>query len=88
MVRKYGPGIRVNAIAPGFFLAEMNRPFMVKEDGSFTPRGQAVIDRTPVARFGDPQTCRWDHLVVQPRRHFVTGAVIAIDGGFGAFSGV
>jgi NAD(P)-dependent dehydrogenase (short-subunit alcohol dehydrogenase family) len=89
MVRKYGPGIRVNAIAPGFFLAEMNRPFMVKEDGSFTPRGQAVIDRTPVARFGDPQELVGGAIWLCSRAaSFVTGAVIAIDGGFGAISGV
>ena len=55
MVNKYGPGIRVNAIAPGFFLAEMNRSFMVKADGSYTARGQQVIDHTPVKRFGKPE---------------------------------
>ena len=89
MVRQYGPGIRVNAIAPGFFLAEMNRPFMVEDDGSFTPRGQAVVEHTPAGRFGDP-----DELVgaviwlCSPSASFVNGAVIRIDGGFGAFSGV
>ena len=55
MVRKYGPGLRVNAIAPGFFLAEMNRPFMLNADGSWTKRGQQVLDHTPAGRFGDPE---------------------------------
>ena len=89
MVRHYGPGIRVNAIAPGFFLAEMNRPFMVNADGSFTPRAQAVIDHTPAGRFGDPKelvgAAIW---LCSPSASFVNGAVIRVDGGFGAFSGV
>ena len=89
MIRQYGPGIRVNAIAPGFFLAEMNRPFMVKPDGSFTPRGQAVVDRTPVGRFGDPSELVGGTIWLCSRAaSFVTGAVIQIDGGFGATSGV
>ena len=89
MVRKYGQGLRVNAIAPGFFLAEMNRPFMVKEDGSWTARGQQVIDHTPAGRFGDPEELVGATIwLCSPAASFVNGAVISVDGGFGASSGV
>ena len=89
MVRKYGQGLRVNAIAPGFFLAEMNRPFMVKEDGSWTTRGQQVIDHTPAGRFGDPEELVGATIwLCSPAASFVNGAVISVDGGFGASSGV
>ena len=89
MVRQYGPGLRVNALAPGFFLAEMNRPFMLKADGSYTPRGQTVVDRTPAGRFGDPQELVGATIwLCSPSASFVNGSVIQVDGGFGAFSGV
>lgn len=89
MVRKYGPGLRVNAIAPGFFLAEMNRPFMVNADGSWTKRGQQVIDHTPAGRFGDPAELVGATIwLCSPSASFVNGAVISVDGGFGASSGV
>ncbi|GAB4555268.1 MAG: SDR family oxidoreductase [Anaerolineae bacterium] len=89
LAHAYGPALRVNAIAPGFFLAEQNRPFMVTEDGQYTARGQSVIAHTPAGRFGDP-----DELVgaaiwlCSPAASYVNGAVISVDGGFGAFSGV
>ena len=89
LARRYGEGLRVNAIAPGFFLGEQNRALLVKADGSPTARGRAIIDDTPAGRFGEP-----DDLVASavwlcgPGAAFVTGVVVAVDGGFDAFSGV
>ncbi len=90
MAQEYSPRIRVNAIAPGFFLTEQNRYLMLDKDtGELTSRGKAVIAHTPMRRFGTP-----DELVgavlwlLSPASSFVTGAVIPIDGGFDAYSGV
>jgi NAD(P)-dependent dehydrogenase (short-subunit alcohol dehydrogenase family) len=86
---KFGPGMRVNAIAPGFFLGEQNRRLLVNDDDTLTPRGQKVIDHTPAGRFGDP-----DDLVgplvwlCSPGARFINGAVIMVDGGVNAFSGI
>jgi NAD(P)-dependent dehydrogenase (short-subunit alcohol dehydrogenase family) len=89
MAQEYSPGIRVNALAPGFFLTEQNRYLMVDADGKMTPRGQAIIDHTPMGRLGTPEdligTLLW---LVSPASAFVTGTVIPIDGGFSAYSGV
>ena len=83
-------GIRVNAIAPGFFLADQNRALLTKPDGSLTPRGQTIIGHTPMGRFGEPQdllgALLW--LVSDEGAAFVTGVVVPVDGGFAAFSGV
>ncbi len=83
-------GIRVNAIAPGFFLTDQNRSLLTNDDGSMTARGQTIIDHTPMGRYGDPQDLAgallW--LVSDAGSGFVTGTVVAIDGGFSAFSGV
>ena len=83
-------GIRVNAIAPGFFLTEQNRKLMLQEDGSLTPRAKKVIAHTPMGRFGEPSellgTLLW--LCEARLSGFVTGAVIPVDGGFSAYSGV
>jgi len=83
------PAIRVNAIAPGFFLTEQNRFLLTEEDGSLTPRGRQILDHTPMARFGDPEdligTVLW---LVSPASAFVHGIVVPIDGGFSAYSGV
>ena len=86
---KYGEGLRVNAIAPGFFLAEQNRALLTEEDGSLTPRGETIISQTPAGRFGEPEellsTLLW---LVDERSSFVNGIVVPVDGGFSAFSGV
>ncbi len=83
-------GIRVNAIAPGFFLTDQNRALLTKPDGSLTPRAQTIIGHTPMGRFGKPEdlhgTLLW--LVSDATAGFVTGTVIPVDGGFSAFSGV
>jgi NAD(P)-dependent dehydrogenase (short-subunit alcohol dehydrogenase family) len=81
--------LRVNAVAPGFFLGEQNRAMLVNEDGSLTERGRAIIAHTPAGRFGEPEelvgTLIW---LCSPAARFVTGIVVPVDGGFGAFSGV
>ena len=86
---KYGAGLRVNAISPGFFLGEQNRAMLVTEDGGFTERGQKVIDHTPAARFGQPEelvgTVIW---LCSPAARFVNGVVVPVDGGFSAYGGV
>ncbi|MEC5387002.1 SDR family oxidoreductase [Uliginosibacterium sp. H3] len=83
-------GIRVNAIAPGFFITEQNQKLMLQEDGSFTPRAQKVIAQTPMRRFGDASeligALLW--LVEAKASGFVTGAIIPVDGGFSAYAGV
>ena len=82
-------GIRVNALAPGFFLTDQNRTLLTTEDGDLTPRGNTIIDQTPMGRFGEPEdlvgTTLW---LCGEGANFVTGVVIPIDGGFSAFSGV
>jgi NAD(P)-dependent dehydrogenase (short-subunit alcohol dehydrogenase family) len=83
-------GIRVNAIAPGFFLTDQNRALLTEKDGSLTPRGKTIIAHTPVGKFGSPEdlvgALLW--LVSDEAAGFVTGTVIPVDGGFSAFSGV
>jgi NAD(P)-dependent dehydrogenase (short-subunit alcohol dehydrogenase family) len=90
MAQEYSPNIRVNAIAPGFFITQQNRFLMTeKETGALTPRGQAVINHTPMGRFGVPEdllgTVLW---LLSPASAFVTGIIVPIDGGFSAYSGV
>lgn len=82
--------IRVNAIAPGFFLGEQNRSLLVNsDDGSLTPRGRTIIEHTPMGRFGVPEDLLGAVLwLVSPASAFVTGIVVPVDGGFSAFSGV
>lgn len=90
MAQNYSVNLRVNAIAPGFFLTEQNRFLLTQaETGELTPRGQAILSHTPMGRFGSPDdligTLLW---LVSPASSFVTGTVIPVDGGFSAFSGV
>ncbi len=83
-------GIRVNAIAPGFFLTEQNRALLKNEDGSWTPRSEKIISHTPMRRFGEPEdllgTLIW--LADESMSGFVTGVTVPVDGGFQAYSGV
>lgn len=82
-------GIRVNALAPGFFLTDQNRSLLTNEDGSLTDRGQQIIAQTPMSRYGEPEdlvgTTLW---LCGEGSKFVTGVVVPIDGGFAAYSGV
>lgn len=89
MAQEYSPAIRVNAIAPGFFLTEQNHYLLVDADGKLTPRGQAIVGHTPMRRLGEPDdligTLLW---LISPASSFVTGVVVPVDGGFSAYSGV
>jgi NAD(P)-dependent dehydrogenase (short-subunit alcohol dehydrogenase family) len=87
LARKYGEGLRVNAIAPGFFIADQNRAMLTNPDGSLTARGQTIVAHTPAGRFGAPEelvsTLVW---LCGPGAAFVNGVVVPVDGGFSAFS--
>ncbi|WP_026933073.1 SDR family oxidoreductase [Christiangramia echinicola] len=89
MAQKYGDGIRVNAIAPGFFIGEQNRDLLLDKAGNLTDRGQTIVSQTPMKRFGEPEelqgVANW---LAGEESSFVTGIVVPVDGGFGAFSGV
>jgi NAD(P)-dependent dehydrogenase (short-subunit alcohol dehydrogenase family) len=89
MALKFGDGIRVNAIAPGFLLTEQNRTLLTTTDGSLTERGKTIINMTPFKRLGEPDeligTVLW---LASDASKFITGTIIAVDGGFSAFSGV
>jgi NAD(P)-dependent dehydrogenase (short-subunit alcohol dehydrogenase family) len=89
VARKHGDGIRVNAIAPGFFVTKQNRAVMLNDDGSYTERAQAVLRQTPMGRVGRPEELLGAvHWLCSDAASFVTGTVIAVDGGFSIFSGV
>jgi NAD(P)-dependent dehydrogenase (short-subunit alcohol dehydrogenase family) len=89
LARRYGAGMRVNAVAPGFFLGNQNRALLVNPDGSYTPRGRTVVDRTPMGRFGRAEELIGPvHWLCSDAASFVTGVVVAVDGGFSVFSGV
>ena len=89
LARQCGPGLRVNAVAPGFFISTQNRAVLIQPDGSYSERAQRVIAKTPMGRFGEAEelngAIRW---LCSDAASFVTGAVIPVDGGFSAFSGV
>jgi NAD(P)-dependent dehydrogenase (short-subunit alcohol dehydrogenase family) len=86
---KFGEGIRVNAIAPGFFVTDQNRALLTTPDGGYTERGASVINKTPTRRFGEAEeligTCIW---LASDASKFVTGTITPVDGGFSAWSGV
>jgi len=85
-----GVGVRVNALSPGFFLTEQNHALLKNPDGSDTARGGLIVNNTPMRRYGEPEellgTLLW--LASDKTSGFVTGAIIPVDGGFSAFSGV
>jgi NAD(P)-dependent dehydrogenase (short-subunit alcohol dehydrogenase family) len=89
LARSCGPGVRVNAIAPGFFIGEQNRRLLLDSEGKLTPRGESIIARTPAQRFGEAAeliaTVLW---LCGDGASFVTGTVVPVDGGFSAFAGV
>ncbi len=89
LANRYGDKIRMNAIAPGFFITHQNRRLLTNEDGSYTARGEAVISNTPYKRFGAPEeltgTLLW---LLSDASGFVSGEVVCVDGGFHVFSGV
>lgn len=89
LAQRYGDKVRMNALAPGFFLTEQNKNLLTQPDGSFTERGGAVIHQTPFKRFGEPNeligALVW---LLSDASKFVTGSMICVDGGFSAFGGV
>ena len=89
MAHKFGPNLRVNAIAPGFFIGEQNRSLLLNPDGSLTERGKSIVSQTPMKRFGEPEelvsTLLW---LCEDASSFVSGIIVPVDGGFSAFSGV
>lgn len=89
MAQEFGEGVRVNAIAPGFFVGEQNRALLLDEDGNLTERGSQIIAHTPMGRFGVPEdligTLLW---LSSGASRFVTGVVVPVDGGYSAFGGV
>ena len=89
MAIKYGDKVRVNAVAPGFFISKQNKALLTNEDGSFTDRGQQVINKTPFRRFGKQEEIYGSiHFLLSDASAFVTGTVVAVDGGFSSFCGV
>ena len=85
--KKFGEGIRVNAIAPGFFITEQNRSLLTNPDGTYTQRGQDVIRQTPFGRMGDTEElCGTVHYLMSDASKFVTGTVAVVDGGFNTFA--
>jgi NAD(P)-dependent dehydrogenase (short-subunit alcohol dehydrogenase family) len=89
LANRYGDRIRMNALAPGFFLTEQNKDLLVKPEGGYTSRGESVIRQTPFKRFGHPDELQgalvW---LLSDASRFVTGSMICVDGGFSSFSGV
>ncbi|WP_273565501.1 SDR family oxidoreductase [Maribacter halichondriae] len=89
LASKHGDKIRVNAIAPGFFIGNQNRRLLTNEDGSYTERGNDIIKNTPMGRFGDASELNgMVHYLLCDASSFVTGGIFDVDGGFSSFSGV
>ena len=83
-------GIRVNAIAPGFFVTNQNRGMLINADGSYSARAEKIVSQTPMGRFGEPEELigTLEFLINEDAASFVNGVVIPVDGGFSAYSGV
>jgi NAD(P)-dependent dehydrogenase (short-subunit alcohol dehydrogenase family) len=89
MATKFSEKVRVNAIAPGFFISTQNEKVLLNEDGSYTERSQKVIGKTPMGRFGDISELNGTvHFLSSNAASFVTGTIVPVDGGFSSFSGV
>ncbi|GGA83486.1 dioxygenase [Flavobacterium palustre] len=89
MATKFSDKIRVNAIAPGFFIGNQNRKLLTNEDGSYSQRGHSIINNTPMKRFGEANELAGAiHFLCSDASQFITGIVLPVDGGFSAFSGV
>lgn len=89
MAMKYGDGIRVNALAPGFFIGDQNRAVLINPDGSLTDRSKKVLAKTPMGRFGDISELNGAvQFLCSDAASFITGVVLPVDGGFSSFSGV
>ncbi|HOM62314.1 MAG TPA: SDR family oxidoreductase [Dysgonamonadaceae bacterium] len=89
MAMKYGDNIRVNAIAPGFFIGNQNRAVLINPDGSLTERSRKILDKTPMKRFGDISELNGAvQFLCSDAARFITGAILPVDGGFSMFSGV
>ena len=89
MAMKFGDEIRVNAVAPGFFIGDQNRAILINPDGSLTERSKKILAKTPMGRFGDiTELNGLVHFLCSDSASFITGTIIPVDGGFTAFSGV
>ena len=89
MALRYGDGVRVNAIAPGFFIGKQNKKLLLNEDGSLTELGEKIIRNTPMKRFGKAEELSGAiHFLCSDSARFITGIVLPVDGGFSAYSGV
>ena len=89
LAARYGAGLRVNAIAPGFFIGDQNRRLLLNEDGTRTARGDAILQHTPAGRFGEAEELVGPLIwLCSSAAAFVTGVVVPVDGGFGSYSGV
>lgn len=89
LTSKYNDKVRVNAIAPGFFIGNQNRRLLINENGSYTSRGESIIKNTPMGRFGEASELNgMVHYLLSDASSFVTGEIFDVDGGFSSFSGV
>jgi NAD(P)-dependent dehydrogenase (short-subunit alcohol dehydrogenase family) len=89
LAQKYGDGVRVNAIAPGFFIGDQNRALLINPDGSYTDRSKKILNKTPMNRFGELSELNGAvQFLCSEAASFVTGVVLPVDGGFSSYSGV